>query len=562
MIATLVILRFQLPHAALAVFYGVDRSTVTRAVHEIRTLLAVRGFAAPGEMGLRLHTLADVFAYATAKGVELRLDGTEVRVRRPKAGHPGRRSFVSGKMRQNTKKATVVTDGQGRTVWSVAIRPGRMHDQTAVKTEGIEALFEQYPHLRSCSVGTCSRVAPPSRSPPTPPASPGLRRLRRRAFPGRGRRCRRSRHRRTPRPRPRRVGPAQPGHRHRRSEISHTTPHCEPCSRRRCGERHTAPAALREHSVNAKPGKEIMMPNTHECELATGVKVPLVGFGTYLIPNEKTASAVESALAAGYRHIDTAEVYENERGVGEGLRRGMRRVGLERGDVFVTTKLWPLVRERNKTGEETLRSIEESLDRLGLEQVDLYLIHATFGREQRLEQWQGMVDAYKSGKALAIGVSNFNAAHIGELIEAGLPAPHANQIELHPWSQKPELVAYLNQKGITPIAYSSLAPLSTWRTAPGHASGKTQEMRAEGERSDSPFKKLAEKYAVTEAQLLLGWGVQSGYPVLPKSIDPVRMRENLDIFSFRIDDADMDYIRGMDRGAGLAWGEVDPTTSD
>ncbi|MEU6556435.1 aldo/keto reductase [Streptomyces sp. NPDC046915] len=302
------------------------------------------------------------------------------------------------------------------------------------------------------------------------------------------------------------------------------------------------------------------MTDMHKRELAAGVKVPLVGFGTYLIPNDKVAPAVEDALAAGYRHVDTAEVYENERGVGEGLRRGMRQAGLDRGDVFVTTKLWPLARERTKTAEEAVRSFDESLDRLGLEQIDLYLIHATFGREQRLEQWQGLVEAYETGKARAIGVSNFNAAHIDELIEAGLPVPHVNQIELHPWSQKPELVSYLNQKGITPVAYSSLAPLSTWRTAPGHASGKTQEMRAEGERSDSPFKKLAAKYGVTEAQLLLRWGVQNGYPVLPKSTNPVRMRENLDVFSFRIDDADMDDIRGMDRGAGLAWGEVDPTT--
>ncbi len=303
------------------------------------------------------------------------------------------------------------------------------------------------------------------------------------------------------------------------------------------------------------------MTTTHERELTSGVRIPLVGFGTFLIPNDQAASAVENALAAGYRHVDTAEVYENELGVGEGLRRGMRRGGLERGDVFVTTKLWPLTQERNKTGAETARSLDESLERLGLEQVDLYLIHATFGREQRLEQWQALAEAYKSGKARAIGVSNFNVTHIDELIEAGLPVPHANQIELHPWSQKPELVSYLNQKGITPIAYSSLAPLSTWRTAPGHTSGKTQEMRAEGERSDSPFKRLAEKYGVTEAQFLLGWGVQNGYPVLPKSTDPDRMRQNLDVFSFRVDDADMEYIRGLDRGAGLAWGEGDPTTS-
>ncbi|WTE65685.1 transposase [Streptomyces sp. NBC_01615] len=148
-IATLVVLRFQLPHAALAVFYGVDRSTITRAVHEIRPLLAARGFAVPGEVGLRLHTMADVFAYASAQGVELRVDGTEVRVRRPKAGRPGRRAFVSGKMRQNTKKVTVITDGQGRTLWTGAIRPGRMHDQTAVNTEGIGDLFERYPTVKA-----------------------------------------------------------------------------------------------------------------------------------------------------------------------------------------------------------------------------------------------------------------------------------------------------------------------------------------------------------------------------------------------------------------------------
>ncbi|MFG2231306.1 transposase family protein [Streptomyces sp. NPDC048723] len=148
-IATLVVLRYQLPHAALAVFYGVDRSTITRAVHEIRPLLARRGFAVPGEAGLRLHTLADVFAYADAKGVEIRLDGTEVRVRRPKAGLPGRRVFVSGKMRQNTKKATVITDEKGRTLWTGAIRPGRMHDQTAVNTEGISNLFKQYPKVKA-----------------------------------------------------------------------------------------------------------------------------------------------------------------------------------------------------------------------------------------------------------------------------------------------------------------------------------------------------------------------------------------------------------------------------
>jgi DDE superfamily endonuclease/Helix-turn-helix of DDE superfamily endonuclease len=148
-IVTLVYLRFQLPHAALAELYRVHRSTVTRAVGEVRPLLAARGFAVPEEPGVRLRTLADVFAYAQARGVELRLDGTEVQVRRPRAGKPGRRAFVSGKKKMNTKKATVITDGKGRTLWAGAFRPGRMHDQTAVRTEGIADLFRQHPQVRA-----------------------------------------------------------------------------------------------------------------------------------------------------------------------------------------------------------------------------------------------------------------------------------------------------------------------------------------------------------------------------------------------------------------------------
>ncbi len=146
-IATLVVLRFQLPHAALAVFYGVHRSTITRAVHEIRPLLAARGFAVPGHGGLRLSTLADVFAYAASQGVRLRVDGTEVQVRRPAAGRPGRRAFVSGKKKQNTSKATAVSDQAGRLLWLGAFRPGRMHDVTAVRTEGIEDLLRHYPEV-------------------------------------------------------------------------------------------------------------------------------------------------------------------------------------------------------------------------------------------------------------------------------------------------------------------------------------------------------------------------------------------------------------------------------
>jgi hypothetical protein len=174
-LVTLVILRFQLPHAALAVFYGVHRSTITRAVGEIRPLLAARGFAVPGKPGLRLRTLADVFAYAGAEGVKLRIDGTEVQVRRPAAHRPGRRAFVSGKKKQNTIKATAISDGAGRLLWLGAFRPGRMHDVTAVRTEAIEDLLRAHPEL-SAEVDTGyqglardfpAQVSAPPKKPPT-----------------------------------------------------------------------------------------------------------------------------------------------------------------------------------------------------------------------------------------------------------------------------------------------------------------------------------------------------------------------------------------------------------
>jgi hypothetical protein len=146
-LVTLAVLRLQIPHAALAVMYGVHRSTVTRAVRQVRPLLAGRGYATPA--GPRLHTLADVFAYAAARGIRLRADGSEIQVRRPKAGRPGRRAFVSGKKKQNTIKFTKISDERGRTLADVTFRPGRMHDQTALRTDGIDHLLEQFPDVRA-----------------------------------------------------------------------------------------------------------------------------------------------------------------------------------------------------------------------------------------------------------------------------------------------------------------------------------------------------------------------------------------------------------------------------
>ena len=146
-LVTLAVLRLQIPHAALAVMYGVHRSTVTRAVHEIRPLLAGRGCATP--QGRRLHTLPDVLAYASAHGIRLRIDGSEIQVRRPKAGRPGRRAFVSGKKKMNTIKFTKISDERGRTLWDGAFRPGRVHDQTALRTDGIDSLLDQFPDVQA-----------------------------------------------------------------------------------------------------------------------------------------------------------------------------------------------------------------------------------------------------------------------------------------------------------------------------------------------------------------------------------------------------------------------------
>jgi len=276
-------------------------------------------------------------------------------------------------------------------------------------------------------------------------------------------------------------------------------------------------------------------------------------------PEEAEKMTYESIMY-GYRHIDTAAVYRNEEAVGVGLKKAMKELNLDREDIFVTTKLWPgglMKLDRVKDFEGTIKSFEKSLFKLGLDYIDLYLIHSPHAQKKRIEQWQALIDIKEQNNVTYIGVSNWGINHLEELVQNNLPLPDANQIELHPWSQKLELVKYLREKEIDIIAYSSLVPLSTWRHKYGENSKKTSEMQKISDDDNSPFKRLAFKYKVTEAQILLKWALELGYSVLPKSIQTKRMQDNFNM-NFSISQDDMNYITTLDRGGSVTWEYGDP----
>ncbi len=288
--------------------------------------------------------------------------------------------------------------------------------------------------------------------------------------------------------------------------------------------------------------------------------VPRIGLGTYNMNSQEAEDMTYAAINYGYRHIDTAAVYRNEDGVGRALKRIYEDTDLKRSDLTITTKLWPggLVKvDRVKNNVGAIKSLDKSLRNLDEDYVDLYLIHSPHAKNKRLEQWETLLTQQEQGKVKNIGVSNWGINHIEELNDKGYPLPSANQIEIHPWSQKPELVSYLKENDIDIIAYSSLVPLSTWRHKDGENSLKTDEMYKDGNDLESPFKKMASKYEVTEAQVLLKWALQLGYAILPKSIQIDRMQENFEL-NFRIDEEDMNLIEQLDRGGSITWEYGDP----
>ncbi|WP_304178140.1 aldo/keto reductase [Phenylobacterium aquaticum] len=256
--------------------------------------------------------------------------------------------------------------------------------------------------------------------------------------------------------------------------------------------------------------------------LNDGRALPQVGLGVWQTPADTTADTVEVALAAGYRAVDTAAVYRNEKGVGEGFRRS----GLARDAVFITTKLW----NENQGFDAALAAFDKSLGRLGLDFVDLYLIHwPAPTQDLYLDSWKALVRLKEEGRAKSIGVSNFAIPHLERIIGETGVTPAVNQIELHPRFQQADLRGFHAAKGILTESWSPLGQ------------GKTLD--------DPTLVAIAARHGKTAAQVVIRWHVQLGLIVIPKSVTPSRIAENLDVFGFELSAQDMAAIAGLD-GAG------------
>ncbi|MCX7982749.1 MAG: aldo/keto reductase [Syntrophales bacterium] len=267
--------------------------------------------------------------------------------------------------------------------------------------------------------------------------------------------------------------------------------------------------------------------------IGEGVEMPMLGLGTFLSePGEKTRKAVQWALEAGYRHVDTARIYGNEKDVGDGIRES----GIPREHVFITTKVW----NDDQGYDSTLKACEESLKKLGVDYIDLYLIHWPVP-QKRLETWQALIRLREEGVVKAIGVSNFMVRHLEELLEYSPVIPAVNQIEISPFIQRKALVEYCRKRGIVVEAYSTL----------------TRGQRLE----DTRLLSMAKKYGRTPAQIALRWALQQGMVVIPKSVHRERILENASIFDFELADTDMEEIAGWDEHFSTLPPSWEPETS-
>jgi diketogulonate reductase-like aldo/keto reductase len=255
--------------------------------------------------------------------------------------------------------------------------------------------------------------------------------------------------------------------------------------------------------------------------LNDGRSIPAIGFGVYKVDDVEAETAVGLALDAGYRHVDTAEMYGNERGVGKAIRASR----LDRDDVFVTTKVW----NDHQGRDATLRAFDASLERLGVDAVDLYLIHWPAAANDRyVETWRTLVELRESGRARSVGVSNFQVPHLERIIAETGEVPALNQVERHPWLPQRDLIAFHEQHGIVTGAWSPL--------------GRGQLI------ADPVLTGIAAAHGVSVAQVLVRWNVQQGVVVLPKSVTPARIRSNLDIDGFVLDDDELAAIAGLETG--------------
>jgi len=256
-------------------------------------------------------------------------------------------------------------------------------------------------------------------------------------------------------------------------------------------------------------------------EMNDGRSIPVIGFGVWQVPDDVVVDATLKALEVGYRHIDTAYIYHNERGVGEALRRS----GLDRDDVFVTTKVW----NTDHGYDETLRAFDKSTGLLGIDEVDLYLIHwPTPARDIYLDSWRALIRLREEGRARSIGVSNFHEAHLRKIIDETGVIPAMNQIELHPWLPQAHMRDIDARLGIKTEAWS---PLGSGRLI-----------------DDPVIGEVAAKHGKSPAQVMVRWSIQLGNIVLPKSVTPERIEQNIDVFDFELDDADMAAIATLDSG--------------
>lgn len=250
--------------------------------------------------------------------------------------------------------------------------------------------------------------------------------------------------------------------------------------------------------------------------LANGLEMPRLGLGVWRVEDDDAANAVKWAIADGYHLIDTAAIYKNEKGVGEGIRQS----GIKREELFVTTKLW----NADQGYESAHKAFDDSLERLGLDYVDLYLIHWPVAGKFN-DSWRALEEIYESGRAKAIGVSNFHQHHLEELMQTAKIKPMVNQIELHPTLTQVELRDYLTKEGIAVEAWSPLGQ------------GKILQKPT--------LVEIGQRHNKTAAQVIIRWHLQNDIVVIPKSVHENRIKENYDVFDFELNADEMQQINGL-----------------